>query len=190
MARPGTASRSHRCRSRAHRLARVERLGIGQRVPAGAVEHALGDEVRRAVGSDVGQADRDADDPGRSTRGGAMARAPTEDRQRPLERRGRVDQRAAPRPALVAGQPERHAARPQAAGRADRRVVGEASSAPSTAAGSSRQARRPAPRWNVRSRGARSAGQDVSARHSPGRLEPVRAGGPPPARRPRSAARP
>ena len=50
--RPRTASRSRRCRSLSGTtVAGLQRLGIRQRRPARAVEHALGDEVRRAVGS-------------------------------------------------------------------------------------------------------------------------------------------
>ena len=76
--RQPVASRSMRQR---HHDARLQRLRIGQRRPTRAVEHALGDEVRRAVGRDVGQADRHAEDLD-ARRHVEVGPRPSEDRQR------------------------------------------------------------------------------------------------------------
>jgi len=103
-------------------LARGERFRVGQRPPPRRVQHPLGDEVRTPVERDVGEADRKAHH--RGGRGDVQeCPRPPDNRQRLVERRRCVDERERLVGALVAGEPELEAARPQPAADADRRVV-------------------------------------------------------------------
>ena len=125
--RPRRSSRCNRGRWRAS-----SRSPGGQRLPAPSSERrrvALSmpfatrcdDAVRRDVGQ-AGTANPITDAVDSTT---SVRARPAEDRELVGERLGRVHQRERLVGPLVAGQPELDAARPETAGHADRRVVGE-----------------------------------------------------------------
>ena len=103
-------------------LSRRQRLGVGEGAAPRRVQHPLGDEVRGAVGSDVGQARCESDH--RGGRGHVQERrGATDDVHVLVERRRAVDERERLVGALVGRQPELEAARPEAAHHADGRYV-------------------------------------------------------------------
>ena len=134
-----------------------------------AVEHALGDEVRRAVGVDVRQADGDAEDVDvRGRRGGPPGRVRGSTAARRAARScrsGTAPRPDAGRPVSPNCTPPDHSPLADPDGRIDERG-GRPRPRRRPCRSSSSDRRPPAPRSNARSV-APAGGQAVSARHRP-----------------------
>ena len=147
----------------------IQRLRIGQRRAARAVEHALGDEMGRAVGVDVREADGDAEDVDvRRPRGGPPARVRGSTGARPAAGSCRSGSSASSgrwSPGSPNGTPPDHRPSVDPDGRIDER------------GGRRRPRRRPSPVVDV---GQASAGPEVEPALGGARRRPGRLGPPPP----------